>query len=350
MSRLEYLEHAGARLECGVVRDFGDAPAERAAAAASCGLFDVSHEDRWRADGADGASFLHRLLTLDVQALDPGRVEPAFLLTSTGKIVCAFHLVRTAPESMLLQAAAGHGAEVHAQLDRFLFGEQVAFEDVAAETAVVSLQGANAEAVLANAGMPQPEAGAHVEAHLAGLDVRIVRRDRIDFDGARPGYDIWMRAEDFEPAWGALVGAGAQPAGADALEALRVEGGVPAWGAEYGPESSPLEVSGVVGIADAKGCYPGQEVIERTLSLGKPPRALVRLSLEADAPAGAQIVADEKPVGLVTSVGTGGGRVAAMGLVKRKVAADGLAVEVAGVAGRVDWVLPLPRHRDDADA
>ena len=69
------------------------------------------------------------------------------------------------------------------------------------------------------------------------------------------------------------------------LEALRVERGAPRVGFEYTSRYTPLDIEGerLAGVSESKGCYPGQEVIERTLALGKPSRVLVRLKRDAQA-------------------------------------------------------------------
>jgi folate-binding protein YgfZ len=99
--------------------------------------------------------------------------------------------------------------------------------------------------------------------------------------------------------------AGAADAGSAGLSAARVAAGWPAMGAEILPgERVPAEI-GVVAVAVnlRKGCYPGQELVERMDSRGaQAPRRLCQLDVEAGASAGDPIVVDGAEVGLLTSV------------------------------------------------
>jgi hypothetical protein len=98
----------------------------------------------------------------------------------------------------------------------------------------------------------------------------------------------------------------------------RVEAGWPALGAEITGASIPGELPDVVAVAVSftKGCYPGQELVERMDSrAAQAPRRLVRLAVEPGALPGDPIVVDGTEVGTLTSVA--GGR--ALGFVKRGV-------------------------------
>jgi folate-binding protein YgfZ len=167
----------------------------------------------------------------------------------------------------------------------------------------------------------------HEPARLLGADVRVARIDRTGSDG----FDVWVPPAAYGAVFEALVEAGAHPAGGRALESLRVEAGLPAWGHEYADTVIPLEVSGMEGITDRKGCYPGQEVVERLISLGRPPRQLVSLTLGAEAAPGAEVTAAGGAVGQVTSVAAlPDGTLVALALVKRRAAEGDEALAVAG--------------------
>lgn len=259
-------------------------------------LFDLSARDRLRIEGADAAAFLNRLLTLDVLHLEVGCGARTFLLSSTGRVEACFHLLRTGEERFLAECGAGHGAEVCAQLDRYHFGERITFVPCD-DLTVFTLQGDGAAELL-----PEAPSGPwdHVQTELG----RVARVDR-----GGDGYDVWCAAA---PTLDAERGDLAL------LERMRVAAGVPDFPAEYGPHSSPLEVSGTSGVTEQKGCYPGQEVIERTLAIGRPPRKLVRLTVADGVTPGAEVLAGGAKAGVVTSV-VGA---LALALVKRKLEDD----------------------------
>jgi folate-binding protein YgfZ len=110
----------------------------------------------------------------------------------------------------------------------------------------------------------------------------------------------------------------AQPPDADpAIERMRIEAGWPRMGAEIVPgETIPAETGvAAVAVSFTKGCYPGQELVERMDSrAATAPRSLRRLIVETGSSPGDPITAaDGSPVGTITSVsGT-----TALGYVKR---------------------------------
>ncbi len=286
--------------------------------------FDLSARDRLRIEGPDAPSFLNRLLTIDARRMEPGAGARTFLLDAKGRIDACFYLLRTGPESYLVECAAGHGAEVLGKLDIYHFGERIEFAPCD-DLTVLSIQGPGAVDALSTAGVTPPEAPwAHHEAHLGGLAVRLVRVDR-----GGDGVDVWCSDPGaVRAALGLRVGDAAE------LEAMRVEAGVPAHPNEYGPHSSPLEVSGTSGVTEGKGCYPGQEVVERTLALGRPPRRLARLELDGPVAAGAGLLSGDDAVGTVTSASETEAGVVALALVKRRLDPETTLRTSDGVTGR----------------
>lgn len=111
------------------------------------------------------------------------------------------------------------------------------------------------------------------------------------------------------------------PAADDATprdDAARIELGWPALGSEIVPGDTIPAATGLAGIAVSftKGCYPGQELVERMDSRGSTaPATLRRLVVEIGAAAGDPISVEGTDVGTLTSVsGT-----AALGYVQRTV-------------------------------
>ncbi len=104
--------------------------------------------------------------------------------------------------------------------------------------------------------------------------------------------------------------------GAPADEAARVEMGWPRLGSEIIPGQTIPAGTGVTSLAVSftKGCYPGQELVERMDSrAAEAPRSLRRLVVDAGASPGDPVLQDGDEVGVLTSVA--GTR--ALGWVKR---------------------------------
>ena len=87
-----------------------------------------------------------------------------------------------------------------------------------------------------------------------------------------------------------------------ALDAARIRSGTPAHPHEFSDAVTPLDSGGMDGITDGKGCYPGQEVIERTLALGKPSRTLKCFTARDEVSRDEDVFTGERKVGRVTSV------------------------------------------------
>ncbi len=272
-------------------------------------VYDLSGRDRVRVEGPDAPAFLNRLLTVDCARMPVGGGSRAFLLNATGRVELCLHLLRVSDEAFLAECSAGHGEEVLGKLDLYHFGERLTFGPAAG--GLLSVHGPGAADTLLGAGLPVPPAPyQHVEAAVGGQQIRVARVDR----ESGPGYDLWCA--DAAALRSRLV---ATPGDPGELERRRVLAGVPDHPAEYGPHSTPLEVGGTAGITEGKGCYPGQEVVERTIALGRPARALVRLVLSGEAHPEDTVCLDDEAIGALTSVARDdAGTFHALALVKRK--------------------------------
>jgi aminomethyltransferase len=129
-----------------------------------------------------------------------------------------------------------------------------------------------------------------------------------------------------------LVAAGATPVGADALELRRISLGIPKFGMDIRERDLPQETGQTRALNFTKGCYLGQEIVERIRSRGAVHRQFTAFSVEGTLPEpGAKILAgekDEKEVGEITSSAIlplpGGGRAVALGYLRREAAENNL--------------------------
>ena len=233
---------------------------------------------------------------------------------------------------MYLDTEPGAAAPLLDYLRKMVFWSKVELRDATAELAVLSVVGPETDAVLAAAGVPLPDRPHGVRALPGGGLVR-----RMSWPGRDAADLLVPRAAQVEW-WDRLCAAGARPAGALAFEALRVEAGRPRLGVDTDDRTIPHEV-GWIGSAVhlTKGCYRGQETVARVANLGRPPRRLVLLHLDAGDErlpvTGDPVLRDGRPVGRVGTVAQHHelGPVA-LALVKRSVPVD--AELVAGVDDR----------------
>lgn len=147
------------------------------------------------------------------------------------------------------------------------------------------------------------------------------------------GYELFVPSEAADGVYRALVENGATPCGLGAMASLRLEKKYPLYGLDLTEDTTPVEAGLGWTIVAKESDYPGKAVVERQ-KLDGPRRMLVQLELEGNSPPalGAQISADGRAVGKVTSAGMGHfvGRPLAMGYVETAVASEGKQVMIDG--------------------
>ncbi|GAA3218781.1 folate-binding protein YgfZ [Pseudonocardia petroleophila] len=299
----------------------GDPLAEQRRMARSATVVDRSHRGVITVTGEDRLSWLHLLLTQHVSELPADTGTETLILDLNGRVL--HHMVVAhAGETVYLDTEPGDVPELLDYLTKMVFWSKVEPRDATAELAVLSVVGPDTAAVLGAAGVPVPDRP-HGALALPGGGV--VRRmpwpgvDAADLLVPRAEQDTW---------WARLTAAGAHEAGTMAFEALRVESGRPRLGLDTDERTIPHEV-GWIGEAVhlTKGCYRGQETVARVANLGRPPRRLVLLHLDAGdehlPEPGAPVTLGGRPVGRVGTVVQHHelGPVA-LALVKRSVAVD----------------------------
>ena len=118
-----------------------------------------------------------------------------------------------------------------------------------------------------------------------------------------PRYEIWMERESVLEMWNALQAAGALPCGIDAIESLRILEGIPAYSVDITAKDLPQETNQVRALHFNKGCYLGQEIVERIHSRGNVHRTFTGFVLADSRPTpGTPLLAEGKPVGEITSI------------------------------------------------
>lgn len=286
--------------------------------------------------GADAADFLHRMLTQDVRSLRVGQGRLACFTDRMAKVVAPMVLLRT-EQGFLGLTDPDRAPELTTKLRVFVFGAAVTLADRTAARAVLGLHGPGAAAMLEGLGaaLPGPARLDHGPTTVAGLPAHLVR---VAYLGA-PGFDLVVDAADLPALREALGGAGATPLSAEVARALRVEAGTPVFGVDYDGESMPPEVGLGAAVSYNKGCYIGQEILERLRSRGKTTR-LLRLVELPEAPAAAgplEVTREGKVVGRLTSLARSprSGRIVGLASLPAAKVAPGDGVEVGGVTGQV---------------
>jgi len=333
-------------------RRFSDARTEHRAARQAGGLFDFSFRARLAVKGPDRTSFLHNMLSNDVKRLAPGEGTYATLLDLKGHIL-ADPRVYCTDEFLIVDTDADLVEKVRQHLDRFILMDDVELEPLPLRA--LAIQGPKSREWLETVlgfHTPLPAEFRHATTTTSTGAVRVVRATSTGDEG----YELWAGAETVKNLWqAAMVAApvtGIRPCGTEALETLRIEAGIPRYGAELDEGTLPLEAGLFNALSFSKGCYPGQEIIERARSRGHVNWQLVGLVVDGQTPParGEKLLREGKEVGEVTSAGfcptlgpnggldggpTGGpdgGRILALAYVRREATAPGTRLTLASGA------------------
>ena len=350
------------------VNDYGDWPAEHAALRQSAGVLDFSFRSRICLTGTDRVRFLHGQVTNDVKKLRVGEGCYAALTTNKGKMESDLNIFCLADE-LLLDFEPGLTEKISQRLGKFIVADDVQIVDVAPHYGLLSVQGPKAidvisalglfgwgerprEPILANGQHGSSVASPHRlptkslasvkfsdatlgEIYLAN-HARLsssplpTKRGEGQGEGQNPassprpsppfhggegenilsGFDLFVPNTSLGAVADKLIAAakqiGGRACGWQAFETARTEAGIPRFGVDMDETNLPLEC-GIESRAVVynKGCYIGQEVINRIHSFGHVNRELRGLRLAENLKSlpqrGDKLFRDGKEIGYVTS-------------------------------------------------
>ncbi|MEO8130308.1 MAG: glycine cleavage T C-terminal barrel domain-containing protein [Bryobacteraceae bacterium] len=235
---------------------------------------DLSGRGKIRASGEDRARLLHAMTTNHVQQLQPGQGCYAFFLSAQGRILSDVNLF-CLPEYFLLDTEPETRRKVFEHLDKFIIADDVTLDDVTESLATVNVEGPLAEQILRSLGAPVPASAWGIEA----WDNRWVAA--VNSTGSA-GFSIFVPAQERAALIAQLEGAGAVEADAAAVEVVRLEHGKPRYGVDITESQIPQETQQMQALHFSKGCYLGQEIVERVRSRGHVNKVLTSLEIEGE--------------------------------------------------------------------
>jgi folate-binding protein YgfZ len=280
---------------------YGDVAAEWNAVRHGCGIIDAGHRALLCAVGSERTDFLQGMLSNDLRTLKPGGGLHAAYLTVQGRVVSDMRVFALADE-IWLDVPVQRRSVVRETLEKYIVADDVELIAGAAVAPLLSLEGPKSAAIAA-AVLGEPvgelEMLAHAQRRFGGTELRVARVSH----GGENGFLIFGEVGTAAALWRRSVDVGAVPVGIDALDILRIEAGIP-WCDRDMDESF---LAPEVGLGDAisykKGCYIGQEVVERVASRGQVQRKLMGLVCDGEhlPPPGSKLSRDDEDVGNVTS-------------------------------------------------
>jgi folate-binding protein YgfZ len=321
---------------------FGEFAEEYAALRRTVALVDTNFRATFSFAGPDRHRYLNALLTSNVRDLKPGQGAVGLLLNPQGHILA--EIGTYALESRILAMShAMVGERTYSTFEKFIIMDDVELEDVTSLTRTLDLAGPRAAKLLSELGVGKftdMPLLSHEDVELGQLPCRIVRQEI----AGEPAATLIIPREYLASLWRELSArvraVGGAPAGMEALNSLRLELGTPWFGIDYGDKQIPHE-AGLehTHINYQKGCYTGQEIVERVRSRGHVNRRLTELQFSAAVapPPGTNLLHDGNEAGSVTSTGYSPllGRAIGLGYVRREHSAVGTVLDAAGARAEV---------------
>jgi folate-binding protein YgfZ len=330
-----------------IVNDYGDWLAEHKALRESAGVLDFSFRSRICLTGADRIRFLHGQVTNDVKRLRVGEGSYAAITTAKGKMESDLNIFVLADE-LLLDFEPGLTGKISKRLEKFIVADDVQILDAAPHYGLLSVQGAKAAEVIVALGLigrdalPRVQADQQVGPTIVKIsdatlgEIYLANQPRLlSFRGSgresahsfsqesqsrltsaatvdliSTGFDLFVPNNSLGAVADKLIAAakqiGGRACGWTAFETARIEMGIPRFGADMDETNIPLECDiESRAVTYNKGCYIGQEVINRIHSVGHVTRELRGLRLANDLKTlpqrGDKLFHAGKEVGYVTS-------------------------------------------------
>ncbi len=301
--------NAGAKIGtwfgCALPDYWTDPRAEQEFARKSVALIDKNYRAYLSFTGPDRVRYLNAILTNNIKELAVGHGNVSLLLNPQGHILAEMETY-TAAESLFCVSFAMIRERLIETIEKFIIMDDVTLTDETARYGTLGLEGPKAAAVAME---------------IAGVDlstfVDLERREIVV--GAVPcwitkrsagrvaGCEFLCEREKLADSWQVLLESvkkhGGGPMGYAALSAVRLAQGVPWFGYDFGEKQIPHEAGlETTHISYTKGCYTGQEIVERVRSRGQVNRRRVDLLFDSGTgpSAGEALIVDGKEVGYVT--------------------------------------------------
>jgi folate-binding protein YgfZ len=293
---------------CSLPNDFANWQHEYEIAKKSVALIDKNYLAYFSFTGPDRARYLNAILTNNIKDLQPGQGNISLLLNPQGRVLAEIE-TQAEPNRLLCISHAMIRAQLAETLDKFIIMDDVSLTDETDRYATLSLAGPQTpqftRELVPNASFDTLADFTSVEARIDAIACTITKKSLAN----TPSADIRVDRKDIEQLWNFLAektrSIGGGPVGYKALSALRLEQSIPWFGYDFGDKQIPHE-AGLENshISYTKGCYTGQEIVERVRSRGQVNRRRVSLrfpNTTEPPPAGTILNANSKEVGAITS-------------------------------------------------
>lgn len=309
-----------------------DVGREFEALVSGCGLYGLSSRGKIALTGDDRVRWLNGMVTNNIRDLAPGTGVYAFLLNPQGHILGDLYAYNRG-DSLLIEADQSQLEKLLATFDHYIIMDDVAVANLSDQLTAIGIAGPKVQDVLRAVGLQIPELEPLEFAGVGWQNValNVVRGDNPSVDS----YELWLAPDQAPLLRGVLTKSGAIPVGAVTWELLRIASGIPRYGQDIRERDLPQETEQQRALHFSKGCYIGQEIVERIRSRGNVHRKFTGFDVQGPLPAiGTKIQVEGKDVGEITSAASlplaGGQRSVALGYIRRELATPGREFQVGG--------------------
>jgi folate-binding protein YgfZ len=275
---------------CGALtpQAFDGLPGELDSLLHSAGVSDLGWRGKILVTGSDRLRWLNGMVSNAVQSLPEDEGNYSFLLSVQGRIQGDCYVYRRAGD-LLLDTSIDQVPALMTHLDHFVVMDDVELADVSQQWTGLSLAGPLAPQVLATLGFASTapklakegqENAKMTSAWIGEVPCTIIEVHPLSV----PRYELWFPPDQVLAVWETLQAAGATPCGLEAMEALRVLEATPLYGIDLNDRDLPQETAQTRALNFNKGCYLGQEIVERIRSRGKVNRQFRQFELSGAVP------------------------------------------------------------------
>jgi folate-binding protein YgfZ len=256
---------------------------------------DFSARGKIRVTGEDAGRLLHAMTSNSITDLASGNGIYAFFLTDKGRILADANVFRIG-DDYLLDTEPGTAAVVHHHLDKYIIADDANAVDETADWFEVGIEGPDSPAAMDRLGLSTPLQPLSIMATGWGYVARAAASGPL-------GFRVWAGEEKRVELYDQLSASGMPQASDADLKAVRLENGIPRYGEDISERYLVQETQLLQAVSFTKGCYLGQEIVERVRSQGKVHRVLtpIRVSGSIPPPPGSKLVVNEAAVGEITS-------------------------------------------------
>jgi len=278
---------------------------EHRAVRTRAGLFDVSHMGEFRVEGPGALAFLQHLVPNDVSKLALNQALYTQLCQPDGGTVDDLIIYHLADNLYMMVVNAANIDKDFTWTQQQIGAYHVTLTDMSGETALVALQGPEAQAILQPLTLVDLASIAYyhcAQGKVDGIDCIISRTGYTGEDG----FELYCSSSNVVVLWRKLLAAGNArgllPAGLGARDTLRLEAGYCLYGHELDETTNPLEAGLGWTVKLAKGDFTGHDALAAVKEQGLR-RKLVGIEMVARGVArgGYDVYDDGRRVGTLTS-------------------------------------------------